>query len=182
MILGQKHSQETKQKIRLKALGNKRWLGKRHTEEAKKKIGQSKKGVPNMKRRNELNNNWKGDGASKVALHVWVKLRFVKPKACMKCGIIKSALDLSNKSQKYKRELSDWWYLCRSCHWKYDGQHKGDKSYMWGKHRSQAEKDMISLKMKKWWSGQSLERKAEHKSKCIQAAKSRLRNLEGRFL
>lgn len=31
-------------------------------------------------------------------------------------------MDLANKSGKYLRDLSDWWYLCRKCHMTIDGR------------------------------------------------------------
>jgi len=37
------HSEEHKEKIRQKTMGNKRWLGKKHSEETKKKMSESAK-------------------------------------------------------------------------------------------------------------------------------------------
>lgn len=55
------------------------------------------------------------------ALHGWVRRRLEKPKACQNCRKEKS-LDLANKSQKYKRDLTDWLWLCRRCHMIQDGR------------------------------------------------------------
>lgn len=62
---------------------------------------------------------WTGDSAGYDALHDWVRKRLVKPESCPACGKRKP-LDLSNISGEYHRKISDWQYLCRSCHFKYD--------------------------------------------------------------
>lgn len=69
--------------------------------------------------RGEKNGYWKGDGVGYAALHNWVRRRLVKPTICPKCGR-KGWIELSNKSHQYKRDLTDWEYLCRSCHSSYD--------------------------------------------------------------
>ena len=76
----------------------------------------------------EKNGNWKGDNVSYHALHYWIKSRIDKPKACVICNK-KNKLDLSNKSGKYLRDLTDWWYICRSCHTKkcWENRRKGIK-------------------------------------------------------
>ncbi len=72
------------------------------------------------------------DGSGYSALHTYIRRRLVKPKNCQHCGKEKK-LDLANKSQKYKRDLSDWLWLCKSCHCAYDdnyppvGVRKGQK-------------------------------------------------------
>lgn len=72
-------------------------------------------------RRNSGNVNWKGDAVGLSALHGWVKRRLQKPNACQKCDSNKP-LDLANISQQYKRDLSDWEWLCRRCHITNDGR------------------------------------------------------------
>lgn len=52
-------------------------------------------------------------------LHYWAKKQLKAPGRCPECGQVKR-LDLANKSQKYKQDLNDWLWLCRSCHIKYD--------------------------------------------------------------
>ena len=74
------------------------------------------------------NGMWKGDKVGYAALHEWVKKHKTKPELCELCNI-KKAIDLANISQKYKRDLSDWEYLCRSCHMKKDGRMKNLKQY-----------------------------------------------------
>ncbi len=75
---------------------------------------------------NEKNPLWKGDKVGYIALHAWVKKRLIKPKECDNCDR-SIPLDLANISQKYKRDISDWEWLCRSCHMKKDGRMKNLK-------------------------------------------------------
>jgi rubredoxin len=84
-----------------------------HSEETKHKMRISKLA--------EKNPNWVGDNVSYSALHTFIKLRLPKPNKCPQCGR-KKKIDLSNKSNKYKRALDDWEWLCRSCHMKKDGR------------------------------------------------------------
>lgn len=64
---------------------------------------------------------WKGDKVKKQALHDWVIRHLGKPKKCEHCGSTKAKkYEWANKSQDYKRELSDWIRLCTKCHYAYD--------------------------------------------------------------
>ena len=64
--------------------------------------------------------SWKGDKAGRKALDQWAKRRIPKPKRCELCKS-KKPLEMSNKSQKYKRDTSDWQWICKKCHRNYDG-------------------------------------------------------------
>ncbi len=96
----------------------------------------NKKGISNHKRwcekridpscmkginKGDKNGVWKGDEVGYHALHAWIKRHLSKPFACNKCGKI-SSLELANKSHEYKRDISDWLWLCLSCHAKYDNK------------------------------------------------------------
>jgi hypothetical protein len=83
--------------------------------------GRYKIGDLRLKKYNEKNNAWKGDLVGRTALHNWVRRRLIKPKFCVKCGK-KKPYDLANKSGTYKRDLNDWWWLCRTCHMNKDGR------------------------------------------------------------
>lgn len=64
---------------------------------------------------------WKGDEVGKAALHNWVERKLGKPRKCEHCGTEEAShYDWANKSQEYKRDLTDWMRLCRKCHAKYD--------------------------------------------------------------
>ena len=71
---------------------------------------ESKKGI-NL---SEKNSQWRGDNVGYKALHAWVNRHKPKPLLCENCN--NSPYDLANISQKYKRDLNDWEWLCRSCH------------------------------------------------------------------
>lgn len=67
--------------------------------------------------------NWKGDAASYVSVHEWVKNKLGSPKKCEHCkrdGLSGTQIHWANKSHKYRRVLSDWIRLCARCHKKYD--------------------------------------------------------------
>ena len=64
---------------------------------------------------------WKGDKVKKSALHNWVERELGKPQKCEHCCTTTAKkYEWANKSQKYKREISDWMRLCTKCHWAYD--------------------------------------------------------------
>jgi len=58
---------------------------------------------------------WKGDDVSIKTLHDYMYRHIKKPLKCQCCKKI-DRLDLANISQEYKRELTDWEWLCRRCH------------------------------------------------------------------
>lgn len=65
---------------------------------------------------------WKGSKVGYTALHQWVRNRVSSDNHCQKCGNFYERLDLANISGLYKRDLSDWEYLCRKCHMIKDGR------------------------------------------------------------
>jgi len=66
----------------------------------------------------------KPEGKGNCALHQFIRRRFKQPNKCKICNKKTKKLDLANISQKYKREVDDWEYLCRKCHMKTDGRLK----------------------------------------------------------
>jgi len=94
--------------------------GKPWTSDVKEKISESKEGKKVPLLQNENHYLWKGNKVGYYALHTWVRNRLVKPYECEKCGKQTNKLDLSNKSELYRRNLNDWEWLCRSCHLKKD--------------------------------------------------------------
>ena len=69
----------------------------------------------------EKNSQWKGNKVKYTGLHLWVMRWLGKPKKCDKCGTEKSKrFEWANKSREYKRDLTDWIRLCKSCHNKFD--------------------------------------------------------------
>lgn len=72
---------------------------------------------------NYKNPAWKDNDVGYNALHMWVKRRLPKTKLCKDCNT-NPPRDLANISQKYKRDISDWEWLCRRCHMIKDGRMK----------------------------------------------------------
>ncbi len=68
---------------------------------------------------------WKGDKVQYDALHDWVRKHLGKPSKCDFCGTTEAKrFEWANKTGEYKRELSDWLRLCKSCHVIYDKKRK----------------------------------------------------------
>ena len=88
-------------------------LNKRFSEISKQKMRLAKLGENNPK--------WKGDKIKNRQLHQWVRSRLPEPEFCEICKI-KSPFDLANITGLYTRDLSNWQYLCRSCHIHSDGR------------------------------------------------------------
>lgn len=72
----------------------------------------------------DKNPMWAGNNVGYHALHDWIKKRLAKPSKCSICNKVTASnqLDLANISQEYKRDLSDWEWLCRKCHMNKDGR------------------------------------------------------------
>ena len=70
----------------------------------------------------EGNPNWKGNDVSCSGIHAWIKRHKPRSMFCERCGEVTSKLDCANISQEYKRDISDFRWLCRSCHSK---EHRG---------------------------------------------------------
>ena len=63
---------------------------------------------------------WKGENVKYQALHQWVRRNLGEPEECSFCHKKEKDMQWANKSHEYKRNLTDWIRLCRSCHKKYD--------------------------------------------------------------
>lgn len=81
---------------------------KRNNIEVKKNIGEKKPG-------------WMGENASYSTIHDWVRRWKIKQINCELCKESKK-LEVHNINGLYKRNLSDWVWLCRKCHQKVDGR------------------------------------------------------------
>lgn len=79
-------------------------------------------GGKEKKVRRKLSEKEKSNRISRA--HYYVNKHFVKPDRCEFCGIKKNDMEWSNKNHKYKKDVrSEWQYLCRSCHSRYDFGH-----------------------------------------------------------
>jgi hypothetical protein len=137
MVKGGKHSEETKEKLRLANIrraengwqhtpeaiekireAGKRRVGMKFSEEHRKNMSLSRKGT----RLKENSPSWKGDKVSYRGLHYWVESVLGKPFKCAECGIDKVPegkirwFDWANVSGLYLREPTDWIRLCKVCH------------------------------------------------------------------
>jgi len=66
---------------------------------------------------NERHPLWKGDNVSYVGLHMWLARKLGKPNVCENCGTAAAKrYEWANLSGEYRRDLSDWARLCKSCH------------------------------------------------------------------
>lgn len=92
--------------------------GKRHLLKTRILMSINRKGKVNL---NEKNGMWKGNNVGYCAVHIWIKNHKSKPKYCENCNK-KEPYDLANISGKYKRDINDYRWLCRSCHMKEDGR------------------------------------------------------------
>ena len=72
------------------------------------------------------NPSWKGDSVSNRSLHSWIRKNKKYNGFCNKCKkkLDFSNVDAANISQEYKRDVNDFEWLCRSCHFNGDGRFK----------------------------------------------------------
>ncbi len=68
----------------------------------------------------ELSSRWKGNKVGYNGVHTWVRKHKPKPKFCEICKL-KPPVDLANISGKYKRDVNDFEWLCKKCHFIKDG-------------------------------------------------------------
>lgn len=73
---------------------------------------------------------WKGEEVGYVALHTRMRKDIKKPKLCIFCKQ-KPPEQIANISQKYKKTVDDWMWLCEQCHHRYDKGWKLIKGRWW---------------------------------------------------
>src|SRR3990167_221714 len=67
------------------------------------------------------NSNWKGDSASYLAKHTWIKRKLGSPKTCSICGKRPKKIEIANTNHQYNRnKIHEWIPVCTSCHRKHD--------------------------------------------------------------
>ncbi|MDD5407096.1 MAG: hypothetical protein PHE73_09185 [Sulfurovaceae bacterium] len=101
--------------------------GRKHSKKTKNKISEIRKKNPVKsiyKKGDNIGNknwNWKGDNVGYDGIHAWVHNWLGKATYCSNDKTHKAArFEWSNKSRKYKRDLTDWESLCSKCHRKED--------------------------------------------------------------
>lgn len=72
----------------------------------------------------EKHHSWKGEEAKYAAIHHWVRKHFNKNNCCDICNKkqLDKRFDWANISGEYKRVRTDWLFLCRPCHYKFDSK------------------------------------------------------------
>ena len=90
-----------------------KFTGRKFSVEHRQKLAKSKIG--------ERNSMWTGSLVGYTALHNWVRRNKAKPEVCDMCKE-NMPHDLANISQKYKRSIDDFEWLCRKCHMNKDGR------------------------------------------------------------
>jgi len=85
------------------------------------KIGKKSERCYSCSKKGSRNPQWVGSLVGYNALHAWVRRNKQKVNVCENCNKKKS-YDLSNISGKYLRDLSDWKWVCRTCHMEGDGR------------------------------------------------------------
>ena len=100
------------------------------TLEHRRKLSQSKLA--------DKNQQWRGDKVGYYGFHGWVKTHLVKPQLCQRC-FNGPAYDLANVTGIYKRDLTNWKYLCRKCHMWFDGRLSArDKRGRWARMKKES--------------------------------------------
>ena len=78
-----------------------------------------------MNYKGSIHHNWKGDNINYHGIHAWLKREFGKANKCenkaCKYGNPKRFEWALIKGKTYKRRISHFIQLCKSCHLKYDG-------------------------------------------------------------
>ena len=93
------------------------WKGKKFSKTYKEKLSLAHIG----KQADEKHPLWKGRKVGYTALHDWVGRKLGVPNKCSNCGTTNSPrFEWANISGKYKRDLKDYWRLCRKCHHRFD--------------------------------------------------------------
>lgn len=76
--------------------------GEHHSPKTEFKKGQQLK---------EDNPDWRGEKVGYHAVHKWIQKSLIKPQTCRDCNQPKK-LELANLSGEYKRDITDWEWLC----------------------------------------------------------------------
>ena len=91
--------------------------------------------------KDEKHNRWTGDRVGYPGLHSWISRKLGKPRRCDHCERKDAKrYEWANLSGFYKRTLTDWIRLCRSCHVLFD-----NKKESWGKNKKIYEERRWSL-------------------------------------
>src|SRR3990167_2222081 len=76
---------------------------------------------------------FKGTKKQYSALHYKMRTSIGVPKKCQLCHHVCDVYDLANISQNYLEQTSDWMYLCKPCHGKFDSPYYSFSSGEWNR-------------------------------------------------
>lgn len=71
-------------------------------------------------KKRDKNPSWKGNKVSYKGIHIWIRTNKPMSEICQNCKIKSNKLEATNISGKYKRDIDDYIWLCRSCHLRMD--------------------------------------------------------------
>jgi len=97
--------------------------GKKYSKERCEKIANGKRGSKNPMFNIDPKKHpmWKGDNATKEAIHMFLKKNNIPPKKCQKCKKNRKIyLSFDHSLGKYTRNIEDYEWLCWPCHMKKD--------------------------------------------------------------
>jgi hypothetical protein len=125
---------------------------------------------------------WKGNSVGYNALHDWIKSKLPKTQLCQHCNQ-NPPYDIANKSGQYKRDLSDWEWLCRKCHMESDGRMEKLKEIVNERKLTDDEKKekirLYRLKNKEYFTRKNHEHYIENREQILQYSKLRYQKLKG---
>lgn len=94
-------------------------FGKEKADEMRAALAQRNK---DRKMWGKQNPQWRGEEKITISsLHSWIRRNKPRVKLCEHCHE-KPPYDLANISGKYKRDVADYLWLCRSCHMIFDNR------------------------------------------------------------
>jgi hypothetical protein len=112
--------------------------GRIKSQETRRRISEANTGRPNPSARGERHALWRGDEVGYSSLHYWVRRHGKKTGICEECGEEKgktgrgTCTHWANISGEYRRDLSDYKELCRSCHILFDDARRGYHPFQYG--------------------------------------------------
>jgi hypothetical protein len=86
--------------------------GRKLSEEHKRKIKEAQ-------HHSEKAYNWAGDNPTIKTLHQYLRRYIPMPELCPECNKVPPR-DLANITGIYNREFSNWKWMCKGCHQRYD--------------------------------------------------------------
>lgn len=116
---GKTHTEEAKKKMSLSSMGQEAWnKGRTDLPSPSQKTIEKRK----LKMMGKDNPAWMGNKVGYGGVHNWIRNKFGKANKCENTNCTKESktFEWANISGKYKRDIEDYFQLCRSCHRRFD--------------------------------------------------------------